>query len=167
MMTTRKRVGPLPTHRLAIRYLVDYSSSDHLSSDDSSRDSSSSSSSETSLDSSTDALSDSASSHLSFDHSLPTPSSGSLKACTWQQREKFQAKMASQAFTDSEGLEEFKQPEVNEYGPRLTLALLAPLKVEKDWKEKNFCINANQDAEDDVVPFPRLNKKTVILRLLR
>ncbi|GKC81081.1 hypothetical protein Tco_1136798, partial [Tanacetum coccineum] len=65
-----------PTHRIAIRYLVDYSSLDHLSSDDSLRDSSSSSSSETSSDSSADALSDSASSHSSFDHSLPTPSSG-------------------------------------------------------------------------------------------
>ncbi|GJU95528.1 putative reverse transcriptase domain-containing protein [Tanacetum coccineum] len=72
MMTARKRVGPLPTHRLAVRYSVDYSSSDHFSSDDSS----SSSSSETSLDSSADALSDSASSRSSSDHSLPTPSSG-------------------------------------------------------------------------------------------
>ncbi|GKB55347.1 hypothetical protein Tco_0906100 [Tanacetum coccineum] len=76
MMTTRKRVRPLTTHRLAVRHLVDYSSSDHFSSDDSSRDSSLSSSSETSLDSSTDALSDSASSRSSSDHSLPTPSSG-------------------------------------------------------------------------------------------
>ncbi|GKG06862.1 hypothetical protein Tco_0329831, partial [Tanacetum coccineum] len=65
-----------PTHRLAVRHSVDYSSLDHFSSDDSSRDSSSSSSSETSLDSSTDALSDSASSRSSSDHSLPTPSSG-------------------------------------------------------------------------------------------
>ncbi|GJX73583.1 hypothetical protein Tco_0312178 [Tanacetum coccineum] len=62
MMTARKRVGPMPTHRLAVRHSVDYSSSDHFSSDDSSRDSSSSSSSESSLDSSADALSDSASS---------------------------------------------------------------------------------------------------------
>ncbi|GKA72003.1 hypothetical protein Tco_0778219 [Tanacetum coccineum] len=76
MMTARKRVGPLPTHRLAVRHSVDYSSSDHFSSDDSSRDSSSSSSSETSSDSSADALSDSASSRSSSDHSLPTPSSG-------------------------------------------------------------------------------------------
>ncbi|GJV16650.1 hypothetical protein Tco_1361973 [Tanacetum coccineum] len=44
MMTARKRVGPLPTHRLAVRHSVDYSSSDHFSSDDSSSDSSSSSS---------------------------------------------------------------------------------------------------------------------------
>ncbi|GJT80962.1 reverse transcriptase domain-containing protein, partial [Tanacetum coccineum] len=57
MMTTRKRVGPLPTHRLTVRHLVDYSSSYYFSSDDSSRDSSSSSSSETSSDSSADALS--------------------------------------------------------------------------------------------------------------
>ncbi|GKD53324.1 hypothetical protein Tco_1286711, partial [Tanacetum coccineum] len=75
MMTARKRVGPLPTHRLAARHSVDYSSSDHFYLDDSLRDSSSSSSSETSLDSFADALSDSASSHSSFDHSLPTPSS--------------------------------------------------------------------------------------------
>ncbi|GKD44188.1 putative reverse transcriptase domain-containing protein, partial [Tanacetum coccineum] len=67
MMTTRKRVGPLPTHCLAVRHSVDYSSSDHFSSDDSS----SGLSSETSLDSSMDALSDSASSRSSSDHSLP------------------------------------------------------------------------------------------------
>ncbi|GKC96995.1 hypothetical protein Tco_1162437 [Tanacetum coccineum] len=73
-----RRVGPLPTHRLAMRHSVDYSSSDHFSSDDSSRDSSSSSSSETSSDSSADALSDSASSHSSSDHSLPASSSDHL-----------------------------------------------------------------------------------------
>ncbi|GJR48738.1 hypothetical protein Tco_1316841 [Tanacetum coccineum] len=72
MMTARKRVRTLPTHSLAVRHSVDYSSSDHFSSDDSSRDSSSKSSS----DSSTDALYDYASSHSSSDHSLPTPSSG-------------------------------------------------------------------------------------------
>ncbi|GKF56449.1 hypothetical protein Tco_0166789 [Tanacetum coccineum] len=71
MMTARKRVGPLPTHRHAVRHSVDYSSSDHFSSNDSS----SSSSSKTSSDSSVDALSDSASSRSSSDHSLPTPSS--------------------------------------------------------------------------------------------
>ncbi|GKB47263.1 hypothetical protein Tco_0898016 [Tanacetum coccineum] len=76
MMTARKRVGLLPTHRLAVRHLVDYSSSAHFYSNDSFRDSSSSSSSESFLDSSADALSDSASSHSSSDHSLPTPSSG-------------------------------------------------------------------------------------------
>ncbi|GJZ39753.1 hypothetical protein Tco_0586316 [Tanacetum coccineum] len=76
MMTMRKRVRPLHTHRLAVRHSVDYSSSDHFSSDDSSRDSSSSSSSKTSSDSSADSLSESTSSHSSSDHSLPTPSSG-------------------------------------------------------------------------------------------
>ncbi|GKB65386.1 hypothetical protein Tco_0921572, partial [Tanacetum coccineum] len=76
MMTARKRVGPLPTHRLAMRHSVDYSSLDHFSSNDSLRDSSSSSSSESSSDSSADALSDSASSRSSSDHSLPTPLSG-------------------------------------------------------------------------------------------
>ncbi|GKG25064.1 hypothetical protein Tco_0395692, partial [Tanacetum coccineum] len=76
MMTARKRVGPLPTHRLAERHSVDYSSSDYFSLDDSSWDSSSSSSSESSLDFSADALSYSASSHSSSDHSLLAPSSG-------------------------------------------------------------------------------------------
>ncbi|GKD35020.1 hypothetical protein Tco_1250529, partial [Tanacetum coccineum] len=75
MRTARKKVGPLHTHRLAVRHSVDYSSSDHFSLDDSSRDSSSSSSLESSSDSSTDDLSDSASSRSSSDHSLPTPSS--------------------------------------------------------------------------------------------
>ncbi|GKB10724.1 putative reverse transcriptase domain-containing protein [Tanacetum coccineum] len=54
----------MPTHRLAMRYSVDYSSLNHFSYDDSSRDSSSSSSSESSLDSSADALSNSASSRI-------------------------------------------------------------------------------------------------------
>ncbi|GJT21796.1 putative reverse transcriptase domain-containing protein [Tanacetum coccineum] len=76
MMTTRKRVGPLPTHHLAMRHSVDYSSLDHFSSDDSSSSTSSSSSSETSSDSSIDALSDSASSRSSSDHSLPVSPSG-------------------------------------------------------------------------------------------
>ncbi|GJV47214.1 hypothetical protein Tco_1437426 [Tanacetum coccineum] len=76
MMTVRKRVGPLPTHRLAVRHSVDYSSSDHFSSDDSSSDSSSSSSSKTSSDSPADALSDSASSRSSSDHSFPASPSG-------------------------------------------------------------------------------------------
>ncbi|GJS09951.1 hypothetical protein Tco_0366747 [Tanacetum coccineum] len=72
MMTTRKRVGPLPTHRPAVRHSVDYSSSDHFYSDDSS----SSSSSETSSDSPADALSNSASSCSSSDHSLLASPSG-------------------------------------------------------------------------------------------
>ncbi|GJX71823.1 hypothetical protein Tco_0308994 [Tanacetum coccineum] len=72
MMTARKRVGPLPTHRLAVRHSVDYSSSDHFSSDDSS----SSSSLETSSDSSADASSDSASSRSSSDHSFSASPSG-------------------------------------------------------------------------------------------
>nr|GEW27239.1 hypothetical protein [Tanacetum cinerariifolium] len=71
MMTARKRVGPLPTHRLTVRHLIDYSSSDHFASDDSSIDSSSSSSSETSLDPSSNDLSDSSS-----DYSLLVTSSG-------------------------------------------------------------------------------------------
>ncbi|GKE26701.1 hypothetical protein Tco_1442085 [Tanacetum coccineum] len=76
MMTARKRVGPFPTHRLAVRHSVDFSSSDHFSLDDSS----SSSSLETSLDSTTDALSDSPSSHSSSDHSLPASPSGTISS---------------------------------------------------------------------------------------
>ncbi|GJS41139.1 hypothetical protein Tco_0566182 [Tanacetum coccineum] len=76
MMTVRKRVGPLPTHRLAVRHSVDYSFSDYFSLDDSSSDSSSSSSSKTSLNSPADALSNSASSRSFSDHSLPTSPSG-------------------------------------------------------------------------------------------
>nr|GEY01099.1 hypothetical protein [Tanacetum cinerariifolium] len=62
MMTVRKRVGPLPTHRLAVRHSVDYSSLDLFTSDDSL---------ETSSDSSSDDLSDSSSGHSSSDHSSP------------------------------------------------------------------------------------------------
>ncbi|GKG56317.1 hypothetical protein Tco_0577392, partial [Tanacetum coccineum] len=67
----RKRVGPLPTHRLTVRHPVEYSSSYYFTSDDSSRDSPSDSSSEMSSDSSSDALSDSSSGHSSLDHSSP------------------------------------------------------------------------------------------------
>ncbi|GKG60962.1 hypothetical protein Tco_0616778, partial [Tanacetum coccineum] len=72
MMTVRKRVGPPPTYRFAVRHSVDYSSSDFFTSYDSSRDSPSDSSSEMPSDSSSDALSDSSSS----DHSSPALPSG-------------------------------------------------------------------------------------------
>ncbi|GJR84316.1 reverse transcriptase domain-containing protein [Tanacetum coccineum] len=78
MMTARKRVGLLPTHRLVMRYSVDYSTSDHFTSDDSSRDSPSDSSSETSSDASSDALSDSSTGHSSSDHSSPALPSADL-----------------------------------------------------------------------------------------
>ncbi|GJY38824.1 putative reverse transcriptase domain-containing protein [Tanacetum coccineum] len=57
MMTTRKRVGPLPTHRLAVRHSADHSSSD--------------SSSEASSDFHSDASSDPSSRHPLSDHSSP------------------------------------------------------------------------------------------------
>ncbi|GKA18068.1 putative reverse transcriptase domain-containing protein [Tanacetum coccineum] len=79
MMTARKRVGPLPTHRLAVRHSVNRSSSDYFSPDDSARDSSSDSSSEASSDLHSDASSDSSSRHLLSDHSspdLPSTSAG-------------------------------------------------------------------------------------------
>ncbi|GJU36234.1 putative reverse transcriptase domain-containing protein [Tanacetum coccineum] len=63
MMTTRKRVGPLPTHRLAVRHSVDHSSSDYFSPDNLARDSSS--------DSSSEASSDFSSRHSLLDHSSP------------------------------------------------------------------------------------------------
>ncbi|GJY83505.1 hypothetical protein Tco_0496881, partial [Tanacetum coccineum] len=76
MMTARKSVGPLPTHRLDVRHSVDYSSSNHFYFYDSSSNSSLSLSSKTSSDSSADALSDSASSRSSSNHSLPASPSG-------------------------------------------------------------------------------------------
>ncbi|GKD94659.1 hypothetical protein Tco_1374496, partial [Tanacetum coccineum] len=57
MMTARKRVRPLPAHRLAVRYSVDHSSSN--------------SSSEASSDFLSDASSDSSSRHSLSDHSSP------------------------------------------------------------------------------------------------
>ncbi|GKB32752.1 hypothetical protein Tco_0872153 [Tanacetum coccineum] len=57
MMTTRKRVGPLPTHSLAVRHSANHSSSD--------------SSSEASSDFHSDASSDSSSRHPLSDHSSP------------------------------------------------------------------------------------------------
>ncbi|GKB27468.1 hypothetical protein Tco_0866869 [Tanacetum coccineum] len=65
MMTARKRVGPLPTHRLAMRHSADHSSSD--------------SSSEASSDFNSDASSDSSSRHSLPNHSshdLPSTSAG-------------------------------------------------------------------------------------------
>ncbi|GKA42691.1 putative reverse transcriptase domain-containing protein, partial [Tanacetum coccineum] len=65
MMTARKRVGPLPTHRLAVRHSTDHSSSD--------------SSSEASSDFHSDASSDPSSRHPLSDHSspdLPSTSAG-------------------------------------------------------------------------------------------
>ncbi|GKF92371.1 hypothetical protein Tco_0279090, partial [Tanacetum coccineum] len=57
MMTARKRVGPLPTYRLAVRHSADHSSLD--------------SSSEASSDFHSDASSDSSSRHSLPDHSSP------------------------------------------------------------------------------------------------
>ncbi|GJW23553.1 reverse transcriptase domain-containing protein [Tanacetum coccineum] len=65
MMTARKRVGPVPTHRLAVRHSADHSSSD--------------SSSEASSDFHSDASSDSSLRHSLPDHSspdLPSTSAG-------------------------------------------------------------------------------------------
>ncbi|GKA55064.1 hypothetical protein Tco_0754013 [Tanacetum coccineum] len=65
MMTTRKRVGPLSTHRLAVRHSADHSSLDF--------------SSEASSDFHSDASYDSSSRHSSSDHSspdLPSTSAG-------------------------------------------------------------------------------------------
>ncbi|GJZ13992.1 putative reverse transcriptase domain-containing protein [Tanacetum coccineum] len=69
MLTARKRVGLLPTHRLAVRHSFDYSSSNHFTSDDSFRNSSSDSSSEASSDFHSVASPDSPSRHSSSGHS--------------------------------------------------------------------------------------------------
>ncbi|GJR03338.1 putative reverse transcriptase domain-containing protein [Tanacetum coccineum] len=71
MLTARKRVGMLPTHRLAVRHYVDHSSSDYFSPDDSAQDSSLDSSLEASSDFHSDASSDSSSRHSLPDHSSP------------------------------------------------------------------------------------------------
>ncbi|GKF81224.1 hypothetical protein Tco_0239826, partial [Tanacetum coccineum] len=79
MMTARKRVGPLPTHRLAVRHYVDHSSLDYFSPEDSAQDSSSDSSSEASSDLHSDASFDSSSRYSLSDHSspdLPSTSAG-------------------------------------------------------------------------------------------
>ncbi|GJZ24117.1 hypothetical protein Tco_0561576 [Tanacetum coccineum] len=70
MLTARKRVGPLPTYRLALRYSANYSLSDQFTSDDSLRDSQSDSSSETSSDSYSDSSSDSSSRHSSSSYAI-------------------------------------------------------------------------------------------------
>nr|GEV84263.1 hypothetical protein [Tanacetum cinerariifolium] len=75
-----KKVWPLHTYRLVVRHSVDYSSSNHFTSDDSSRDLPSDSSSVTSLDSSSDALSDSSPSHSS--PALPSGMRSSHQLCS-------------------------------------------------------------------------------------
>ncbi|GJT97865.1 ribonuclease H-like domain-containing protein [Tanacetum coccineum] len=65
MLMTRKRDGPLPSHRLALRYLEDHSSSDNFSSDDS-------------LDSSSDS-SGTSSGHSLSDTSFDTPAAASAR----------------------------------------------------------------------------------------
>ncbi|GKF01452.1 hypothetical protein Tco_0028375, partial [Tanacetum coccineum] len=68
MMTARKKVGLLPTHRLTVRHSVNYSSSD--------------SSSEASLDYHSDASFDSSSRHSLLDHSSPDlPSTSAGPSC--------------------------------------------------------------------------------------
>nr|GEW01305.1 hypothetical protein [Tanacetum cinerariifolium] len=72
-------VGPLPTHRLAVRHYVNHSSSDYFSRDDSARDSSLDSSSEASLDFHSDASCDSSLRHSLSDHSSPDSASTSVR----------------------------------------------------------------------------------------
>ncbi|GJU07091.1 hypothetical protein Tco_1123521 [Tanacetum coccineum] len=72
------------------------------------------------------------------------------------------------------GLEEFKQPEVNEYSSRdsslkpttvcdreVDNSKESSLKVDKDWKEK-FFYPANHIDEEEVEPIPKVEKKTAI-----
>ncbi|GKE79873.1 hypothetical protein Tco_1549873 [Tanacetum coccineum] len=71
MMTARKRVGPFLVLKLDVGHLVDHSSSNYFSPDDSARDSSSDSSSEASLDFHLDASFNSSSGRSLLDHSSP------------------------------------------------------------------------------------------------
>ncbi|GKD02143.1 hypothetical protein Tco_1177117, partial [Tanacetum coccineum] len=74
MLTARKSVKSLPTHRLASRYLSNSSSSDQFTSDDSSRDSPSDPLLETSSDSHSKTSSDSSLRHSSSGYAiLDTP----------------------------------------------------------------------------------------------
>ncbi|GKE10078.1 hypothetical protein Tco_1413629, partial [Tanacetum coccineum] len=79
MMTARKRVGPLPTHRLAVRHSVDYSSSDHFSSDDSLRPRLVRGFFRILVELEFDSIPKRVC-HSSSDHSLPTPSSGMISS---------------------------------------------------------------------------------------
>ncbi|GJY09499.1 hypothetical protein Tco_0377684 [Tanacetum coccineum] len=75
MMTARKRVRPSPIQQLDMRHLVDHSSSNYFSLDDSALDSSSDSSLEASSDFHSDVSSYSSSRHSLSDHSsLDLPS---------------------------------------------------------------------------------------------
>ncbi|GKF93248.1 hypothetical protein Tco_0279967, partial [Tanacetum coccineum] len=79
MWTAKKRVVPLPTHRLIVRYSMDYSSSDHLTSDDSPRDSPSDSSSDSHSDTSSDSHSrHSSSGHFVSDFPCDSPNATSM-----------------------------------------------------------------------------------------
>nr|GEW99042.1 hypothetical protein [Tanacetum cinerariifolium] len=80
MLTAKNKVGPLPIHRLALRYSFDYSSSDHFTSDDSSQDSTSNYSSETSLNSHSHTSSDSSLRHSSSYHYISVFPCDSLTA---------------------------------------------------------------------------------------
>nr|GEX72359.1 hypothetical protein [Tanacetum cinerariifolium] len=74
-----RRVGPLPVQQLVVGHLVDHSSSDYFSPDDSTRDSSLDSSSEASSNFHSDASSDSSLRHSLSDYSspdLPSTSAG-------------------------------------------------------------------------------------------
>ncbi|GKC88380.1 hypothetical protein Tco_1149029, partial [Tanacetum coccineum] len=70
MLTARKRVRPLPTHQLALRYSSNYSSSNQFTSDDSSQDSQSDSSSNTSSDSHSESSSESSLRHSSLGYAI-------------------------------------------------------------------------------------------------
>nr|GEU70574.1 hypothetical protein [Tanacetum cinerariifolium] len=93
MLTARKKVRPLPTHRLALRYTTDsssdYSSSDHFTLDDSSQDSLSDSLSKTLSDSHSDTSIDYSSRHSSSGYAIsdsPCDSSTAISARSSRKR---------------------------------------------------------------------------------
>nr|GEY57818.1 hypothetical protein [Tanacetum cinerariifolium] len=76
----QKSVGSLPTHRIALRYLANYASSDQFTSDDSSQDSPSDSSLETSSNSHSNTSSYSSLRHSSLGYSISDSLRDSLNA---------------------------------------------------------------------------------------
>ncbi|GJY85618.1 hypothetical protein Tco_0499644 [Tanacetum coccineum] len=117
MMTARKRFGPLPTHRLDVRHSVDYSSSDHFSSDDSSRDSSSSSSSVPSHDSSS--ASHSRKRNRSPDASVPL-SSPTLRALSYARVDLSPSPKRIRSLESATDLEGCSEDSFEPYVPRET-----------------------------------------------
>ncbi|GKE49929.1 hypothetical protein Tco_1481187, partial [Tanacetum coccineum] len=129
IMTARKRVGPLPTHRLAMRHSANHSSSD--------------SSSEASSDFYSDASSDSSSRHSLSDHSSPDLPSTSAGPSRKRRR-------SPETATDLEGcLEDSFEPYIpREVGLRVD--------IEDERSEPSRSRGADLEMDVDVVRSDRI-----------